>query len=180
MTVSEHAEMTEDNSSLFFSCVLCVFIRSVLLEKWKKQSLYKILAYNNFVGYLYFGNITMYTFNVTLQLNATYLKIYICIYVFSRHFYPKRLTVHSGYTFSCQYLCSLGFEPTTFVLLKHCSTTEPHEHKIRHKVTSQLCNTALFKKKETKEQYQAFAFQFIFYAISCHKLCLTKISFNKS
>ncbi len=25
--------------------------------------------------------------------------IYIYIYVFSRHYYPKRLTVHSGYTF---------------------------------------------------------------------------------
>ncbi len=40
--------------------------------------------------------------------------IYIYIYAFSRHFYPKRLTVHSGYTFICQYVCSLGIEPTTF------------------------------------------------------------------
>ncbi len=36
------------------------------------------------------------------------------IYAFSRRFYPKRLTVHSGYTFVCQYVCSLGIEPTTF------------------------------------------------------------------
>ncbi len=27
------------------------------------------------------------------------LKTYIYIYAFSRRFYPKRLTVHSGYTF---------------------------------------------------------------------------------
>ncbi len=28
----------------------------------------------------------------------------------------------------CQYVCSLGIEPTTFVLLMQCSTTEPQEH----------------------------------------------------
>ncbi len=36
----------------------------------------------------------------------------IYIYAFSRCFYPKRLTVHSGYTFFCQHVCSLGVEPT--------------------------------------------------------------------
>ncbi len=39
---------------------------------------------------------------------------YIYIYAFSRHFYPKRLTVQSGHNFFCQYACSLGIEPTTF------------------------------------------------------------------
>ncbi len=53
---------------------------------------------------------------------------YIYIYAFSRRFYPKRLTVHSGYTLFCQYACSLGIEPTTFALLTQCSTTEPQEH----------------------------------------------------
>ncbi len=47
-------------------------------------------------------------------------------FTFIRRFYPKRLTVHSGYTFFCQYMCSLGIEPTTFVLLRQ--TTEPQEH----------------------------------------------------
>ncbi len=47
-------------------------------------------------------------------------------FTFSRHFYPKRHKVHSGYTFFCQYVCSLGIEPTTFALLTQCSTTEPH------------------------------------------------------
>ncbi len=28
----------------------------------------------------------------------------------------------------CQYVCSLGIEPTTFALLTHCSTTELQEH----------------------------------------------------
>ncbi len=49
--------------------------------------------------------------------------ICICIYAFSRRFYPKRLTlltVHSGYTFFGQYMCSLGIEPT-FALLTQCS-----------------------------------------------------------
>ncbi len=30
----------------------------------------------------------------------------------------------------CQYMCSLGIEPTTFALLTQCSTTEPQEHYI--------------------------------------------------
>ncbi len=30
---------------------------------------------------------------------------YIYIYAFSRRFYPKWLTVNSGYTFFCQYIC---------------------------------------------------------------------------
>ncbi len=56
------------------------------------------------------------------------------IYAFSRPFYPKRLTVHSGYTFYCQYMCSLGIEPTTFALLTQCSTTEPEEIRGMHPV----------------------------------------------
>ncbi len=42
------------------------------------------------------------------------LNFYICISAFSRRFYPKRLTVHSGYTFFFHYVCSLGIELTTF------------------------------------------------------------------
>ncbi len=30
--------------------------------------------------------------------------------------------------FFCLYVCSLGIEPTTFVLPTQCSTTEPQEH----------------------------------------------------
>ncbi len=42
--------------------------------------------------------------------------IYIYIYAFSRRFYLKRLIVYSGYNFFGQYVCSLGIEPTTFVV----------------------------------------------------------------
>ncbi len=47
--------------------------------------------------------------------------IIMCIYAFRRHFYPKRLSVHSGNTFFSQYMCSLGIKPTTFALLTQCS-----------------------------------------------------------
>ncbi len=36
--------------------------------------------------------------------------------------------MHSGYTFFCQYMCSLGIEPTTFALQTQCSTTEPQDY----------------------------------------------------
>ncbi len=56
------------------------------------------------------------------------MYIYIHIYAFSRRFYPKQLTVQSGYTFYYQYACSLGIDPQLFALLTQCSTTEPQEH----------------------------------------------------
>ncbi len=34
-----------------------------------------------------------------------YFILYIYIYAFSRRFYPKRLTVHSGYTFCIVSMC---------------------------------------------------------------------------
>ncbi len=36
--------------------------------------------------------------------------------------------MHSNYTCFCQYMCSLGIEPTTFALLMQCFSTEPQEH----------------------------------------------------
>ncbi len=44
------------------------------------------------------------------------------LYVFSRRFYPKRLTVHSGYIFFGE------LNPQPFALLTQCSTTELQEH----------------------------------------------------
>ncbi len=44
--------------------------------------------------------------------------------IFIRHFYPKRLTVHLGYTFLS--LVWVNLQP--FALLTQCSTTEPQEH----------------------------------------------------
>ncbi len=47
---------------------------------------------------------------------------YIYMHAFSRRFYPKRLTLHVF----CQYVCSLGIEPTTFcaanAMLYHWAT----------------------------------------------------------
>ncbi len=57
----------------------------------------------------------------------THTHTHTHIYIFSRRFYPKQLTVHSGYTFFVS-VCSLGIEPPTFALLTQCSTTEPQEH----------------------------------------------------
>ncbi len=55
--------------------------------------------------------------------------IYIYIYAFSRRFYPKQYNTFRLYIF-CQYVCTLGIEPTTFALLTQCSTTEPQEHTV--------------------------------------------------
>ncbi len=50
--------------------------------------------------------------------------IYIYIYAFSRRFYPKRLTLHSSYSFTFdQLLLSLGIEPMILALLTPCSTS---------------------------------------------------------
>ncbi len=58
-------------------------------------------------------------------------------YAFSRRFYPKRFTVH------CQYVCSLGIEPTTFALLTPCSNhwaTEEHRNHSLFMLVNTLTN----------------------------------------
>ncbi len=55
-------------------------------------------------------------------------SIYIYIYAFSRRFYPKRLTVHSGYTCFISMCVPWESNPQPFALLTQCSTTEPQEH----------------------------------------------------
>ncbi len=51
----------------------------------------------------------------------------IYIYAFSRRFYPKLLTVHSGYTFFVSICVPWELNPQPFALLTQCSTTEPKE-----------------------------------------------------
>ncbi len=64
-------------------------------------------------------------------------NIYIYIYAFSRRFYPKRLTVHSGYTFSFISMCvPWELNPRPFALLTQCSTTEPQE---QHQMRTSYC-----------------------------------------
>ncbi len=61
-----------------------------------------------------------------LQLTSNY----IYIYAFSRRFYPKRLTVHSGYTvfFFISMCVPWELNPRPFALLTQRSTTEPQTH----------------------------------------------------
>ncbi len=63
-------------------------------------------------------------FVVTVMQPAPHLIWqYIYIYAFSRRFYPKRLTLHSSYSFTFyQLLLSLGIEPMILALLAPCST----------------------------------------------------------
>ncbi len=60
------------------------------------------------------------------SIDETLMNVYIYIYAFSRRFYPKRFRLH----IYCQYMCSLGIEPTTFALITQCSTTEPQKYYI--------------------------------------------------
>ncbi len=56
----------------------------------------------------------------TIAMSIVIVTLYINIYTFSRRFYPKRLTVHSGYTFSHQYVWTLSsLSSQTAPLLPH-------------------------------------------------------------
>ncbi len=86
----------------------------------RESSLYVYASYSSV--YAFITNIRCIGIDFILVCTCiSYMYIYIYIYAFSRRFYPKRLTVHSGYTFIGQYMCSLGIEPTTFALLTQCS-----------------------------------------------------------
>ncbi len=64
--------------------------------------------------------------NSLWDMSVEFLSAFIhlhYIYAFSRRFYPKRLTLHSSYTFTFdQLLLSLGIEPMILALLAPCST----------------------------------------------------------
>ncbi len=62
----------------------------------------------------------------TVVLQAPLGHIYIYIYAFS--FYPKRLTVHSGYAFIVSMCVPWESNPQPFALLTQCFTTVPQEH----------------------------------------------------
>ncbi len=62
-----------------------------------------------------------------MLIQNIYLNIYI--YAFSRRFYSKRLTVHSGYILFFVSMCvSWELNPQPLALLMQYSTTEPQEH----------------------------------------------------
>ncbi len=62
-------------------------------------------------------------------ITVTYENVNNYIYAFSRRFYPKRLTVHSGYTCFITMCVPWELNPQPFALLTQCSTTEPQDHK---------------------------------------------------
>ncbi len=55
-----------------------------------------------------------------------YFNIYI--YAFSRRFYPKRLTVHSGYTFFVSMCVPWESNPQPLRCQHNALTTEPQEY----------------------------------------------------
>ncbi len=69
------------------------------------------LSLSLLLAFLIIQEMCVYKISVSLQrlfwsiklkyprIQCLELFVYIYIYAFSRHFYPKRLTVHSGYTF---------------------------------------------------------------------------------
>ncbi len=61
-----------------------------------------------------------------IKMESKNVMEYIYIYVFSRRFYPKWLTIAFRLYIFCQYMCSLGIEPTTFraadTMLYHWAT----------------------------------------------------------
>ncbi len=74
------------------------------------------------------NNVHLIRYNCSTRLwDALYecLAKEMCLYIyaFSRHFYPKRLTLHSSYSFTFdQLLLSVGIVPMILALLAPCST----------------------------------------------------------
>ncbi len=80
----------------------------------------------------------------------------LCICAFSRPFYPKRLTVHSDYTFFFNSCVPWKLNPQPFAPLTQCSTTEPQEHwnwswQLKHSLQS--LEQLLQKQKATGSNY---------------------------
>ncbi len=100
--------MTPVYQLMSYELKICMFVRnkSIILSQLKK---YKSKIHN--------------------KVPQVKRSIPFYIYAFSRRFYPKRLTVHSGYTY---YFVSMfvlwELNPKPFALLTQCSTTEPQEH----------------------------------------------------
>ncbi len=109
----ELTDISHDSEIICSSYAVCMYVM-------KLDVLYLLSLY-------YYSVSSVFKFTLLLKQFPSF-KMNIYIFAFSRRFYPKRLTVHSGYTFVLSVCCSLGIEPTTFALLTQCSTTEPQEH----------------------------------------------------
>ncbi len=75
-------------------------------------------------------------------------------FAFSRLFYPKRLTVHSGYTFFFISICvPRELNPQPCALLTQCSTTEPQEHQdLSLMLIRQRCAGRVIIKRDVQVQ----------------------------
>ncbi len=104
------------------------------------------------------------------------IYIYIYIYAFSRRFYPKRLTLHSSYSFTFyQLLLSLGIEPMILALLAPCSTIWATGKQVE--MWTHLQHTFLFTILHVVfgERPKFFA---ILYCEMWFLICLTLLSWN--
>ncbi len=94
----------------------CVHQARVTFQKWFEEI-------ESFSKDSFTHQITKKILSYTFKSLGLWFYIYIYIYAFSRRFYPKRLTLHSSYSFTFyQLLLSLGNEPMILALLAPCST----------------------------------------------------------
>ncbi len=75
-----------------------------------------------------FESLTVISVECYCNVNPAWLTFILYIYAFSRHFYPKQLTVHSGYAIFVSMCVPWQLNPQPFALLLQCSTTEPQEY----------------------------------------------------
>ncbi len=83
-----------------------------------------------FCTFLYsITHFTLYFFflPIYMLLCALLFTFYIYIYAFSRRFYPKRLTVHSGYNFFVSTCVPWELNPQPLRCQRNALTTEPQE-----------------------------------------------------
>ncbi len=96
--------------------------------------------------------------------SLVFLWIHTChllIYAFSRRFYPKRLTLHSSYSFTFyQLLLSLGIEPMILALLAPCSTIWATGKLLMALLAGQNCFYSLFWHIDAFTVYRAVLFHY--------------------
>ncbi len=110
------------SSKIYFSPTVCLLIAPAVRPQVEVLN----LAGRNPGGVL--TRCCLWVFFSSWTLAVSHTDIYIYMYAFSRRFYPKRLTIAFRLYIFCQYMCSLGIEPTTFcaanTMLYHWATQE--------------------------------------------------------
>ncbi len=109
-------------------------VGSSIVPEFEEKILLKILnAFHlrqNFYCTKNFKATVSIKFSTPLWLSTKLRQVtcYIYIYAFSRRFYPKRLTVHSGYTFVLSVFVLLLYPFTTNMLQVLFSNFSTHFH----------------------------------------------------